>query len=263
MYSQEEAADFVSDTEIQVEEETISQIAHAVSYWKNRYADLKIDYGNYLFGRIFTRLYDSLANIAENNKNEPLGNVFSLFVADLINACLIEESQVCSLKNEITVNHNNVSTSIKILGDNIAKLGNMTLPFTQWIASSPLLYPFLNPKGNQQIDGFVRRDLTDEMPEHSQMEIGCMTEVLNQIACLNQKSKIHFTTNKVDIGKTIQAINENNLNLPVLMEGDKETAINELARVFEGVDGVSVTNLRKKCLIHEGELVLKADTVSL
>lgn len=254
----DEVQNTIPDAEINMGEEGVPAIANAVIAWKEQYMNLSMDYGNYLFGRIATRLYYSFVSIAENNKEEPLGKVFGLFVADIINACLVEESKILENNNLDGININNVSTSSKILADNIGKLNGVVLPFTKWLAACPLLYPYMNLTENQTITNYVRESCDGNILEEELFSVdGSMIAVLDKIACLYQRAKVVFSAGNHAIRKMIQLVNASHLNLEVIMDGDINDAKQELETVFLKVTPRSISTFRNKCQINNGVLELK------
>lgn len=250
--------DTTPDTEININDQAISDMASCINTWKESYKDLNINYGNYIFGRISTRLYYSFVSIVENNKKEPLGKVFHLFVTNILNACLIEESKIIENENIGQINISNVSTSAKILADNIGKLNGVDLPFTKWMAACPLLYPYINPSEYPGIIDFVRSCCNNNILDEGLLtREGCMMSVLDKIACLHQKSKLSFSLSKKNIAKTLKIIIKEGLNIETIMGDDVEAALQELNTVFAAVKPGSLTILKDKCRINNGILEIK------
>lgn len=256
--SSNDVNEIVPDTEINIEDDTILSVVEAILHWKKQYMDKSIGYGTYLFGRIATRFFYSLINIVENNKREPLGKVFNLFVASLLNSCLIEESNINKNIHLEGININNISTSTKILADNIAKLNGVKLPFTEWISSCPLIYPYVNPTENPAIMGYIRRCCEGQVFNEALLtDEGCMSGILDKVACLYQKNKSPFSASNANIEKTVRLINENRLDVGIIMNGEKEAAVQELNEIFISVTPLSLQRLRSKCQINNGSLKLK------
>ena len=252
--------DTTPDTEINIGDDAISRMATCINLWKESYRGLNINYGNYLFGRISTRLYYSFVNIVENNKKEPLGKVVHLFVTNILNACLIEESKIIENENIGQINISNVSTSAKILADNIGKLNGADLPFTKWMTACPLLYPYINPSEFPVITHFIRSCCNHNIPNEGLLtQEGCMMSVLDKIACLHQKSKLSFSLSKKNIAKTLNIIIKEGLNIETIMGDDVEAALQELNSVFATVRPASLSTLKDKCRINNGILEIKPE----
>ena len=218
-------------------------------------------YGGYLFGRIFTRFYYTLSNIIENNKNKPLGQIFNLFVCSLMNACLIEEMKVNKQGNIAGLNVNNISTKNKILIDNIGYYNRLQeqqeiIPFTRWMMACPILVPFIDTKDAGVLKEFIRQCMGDIFPwvEELFTEEGCMTNLLNKVACMGLFMKPKFSASDDVIEQNIEIINNANLNVELILNGDKEAAKEELRKQFSSVSGRPLTSLRNKCIIEDNKL---------
>lgn len=253
----------VEEVDVEFNEDTIGVLADKILAWKRKYPENMI-YGGYLFGRIFTRFYYTLSNIIENNKNKPLGHIFNLFVCSLMNACLIEEMKVNKQGNIAGLNVNNISTKNKILIDNIRYYNGLQerqeiIPFTRWMMACPILVPFIDTKDAEALKEFIRQCMGDIYPwvEELFTEEGCMTNLLNKVACMGLFMKPKFSASDDVIEQNIEIINNANLNVELILNGDKEAAKEELRKQFSSVSGRPLTSLRNKCIIEDNKLKRK------
>lgn len=248
------------EVDVEFDEETIGQLAEKILEWKRMYPD-NMTYGGYLFGRIFTRFYYTLSNIIENNKNKPLGHIFNLFVCSLMNACLIEEMKVNKQDNIAGLNVNNISTKNKILIDNIRYYNGLQnndglIPFTKWMMACPILVPFIDTKEADALKDFIRQCMGDisQWVEDLFTEAGSMTKLLNKVACVGVYTKPKFSANDKEIEQNIEIINNTNLNVDLILNGDEALAMEELKKQFSSVTSRSLNSLRNKCEIENNRL---------
>lgn len=248
------------EVDVEFDEETIGQLAEKILEWKRMYPD-NMTYGGYLFGRIFTRFYYTLSNIIENNKNKPLGHIFNLFVCSLMNACLIEEMKVNKQDNIAGLNVNNISTKNKILIDNIRYYNGLQnndglIPFTKWMMACPILVPFIDTKEADALKDFIRQCMGDisQWVEDLFTEAGSMTNLLNKVACVGVYTKPKFSADDKVIEQNIEIINNANLNVELILNGDEALAMEELKKQFSSVISRSLNSLRNKCEIENNRL---------
>ena len=248
------------EVDVEFDENTIGQLADKILEWKRMYPD-NMTYGGYLFGRIFTRFYYTLSNIIENNKNKPLGHIFNLFVCSLMNACLIEEMKVNKQDNIAGLNVNNISTKNKILIDNIRYYNGLQnndglIPFTKWMMACPILVPFIDTKEADALKNFIRQRMGDisQWVEDLFTEAGSMTNLLNKVACVGVYTKPKFSADDKVIEQNIEIINNTNLNVDLILNGDEALAMEELKKQFSSVISRSLNSLRNKCEIENNRL---------
>lgn len=248
------------EVDVEFDEETIGQLTDKILEWKRMYPD-NMTYGGYLFGRIFTRFYYTLSNIIENNKNKPLGHIFNLFVCSLMNACLIEEMKVNKQDNIAGLNVNNISTKNKILIDNIRYYNGLQnndglIPFTKWMIACPILVPFIDTKEADALKDFIRQCMGDisQWVEDLFTEAGSMTNLLNKVACVGVYTKPKFSADDKVIEQNIEIINNTNLNVDLILNGDEALAMEELKKQFSSVISRSLNSLRNKCEIENNRL---------
>lgn len=248
------------EVDVEFDEETIGQLAEKILEWKRMYPD-NMTYGGYLFGRIFTRFYYTLSNIIENNKNKPLGHIFNLFVCSLMNACLIEEMKVNKQDNIAGLNVNNISTKNKILIDNIRYYNGLQnndglIPFTKWMMACPILVPFIDTKEADALKDFIRQCMGDisQWVEDLFTEAGSITNLLNKVACVGVYTKPKFSADDKVIEQNIEIINNANLNVELILNGDEALAMEELKKQFSSVISRSLNSLRNKCEIENNRL---------
>lgn len=191
----------------------------------------------------------------ENNKYESLGKIFGLFVAEIINACIIEESKIIVSSNIGSINYNNISNSAKLLSDNINNLNDVELPFTKWISSCPLLYPFCYFDNFPIIRNYIISCCGgDILSESLFRKDTSMMNLLDGIAIRNKKKKTKFSASKDNIAKTTKLINESNLDLEKIVNGSEDDAKSELLNIFESISPNSLKRFRERAELSNGIL---------
>lgn len=242
-----------------IDDDALTKLSDAFKNWRKQFYD-KFSYAPYMFGRISTRFYFSLANIVQNNSDKNLGEIFNLFVASLINSCLIEEMKEIGQSRLQGVNYNNVSTSTLVLANNIHNIADINLSFTKWIASCPLLYPFLSPSNHYDIKNFIIESCGDnKLPDELFTEEGCLVHVLDKISWNKPKKSIEknkFSANNNYIDETIRLINENELDGNRILNGTVHDAKETLSPIFGNVNSNSLKIFKEKCRLVDGKITL-------
>lgn len=137
----------------------------------------------HLLGKSFTRFFIAVNNILRENKEKSLGRVFNLNVLGLLNSILVEDvrENISHLdQQKFSINQNNIVTSEKILianlkaiklkvdkkdeNDKAERTIFVSLKFSQWFFSCPLLLSYVDPSQTELlglISEFVGEDMQD------------------------------------------------------------------------------------------------------
>lgn len=257
------------EMELDFDNAALTQLSNAVKSWLEAYAGDKA-YAAYLFGRISTRFYFASSNISAINREKGHGTVFSLFVAGFLNACIIEEMRVCYGSEMSVININNVSSSYKVLSDNLGKISDKSLPFTRWMAGCPILYPFLDPDAGKTIFDFIKSCCPENnfYDEFIMTEAGSLTVLLDKVDAniepldKNTEPLPKFISHdKATTKAIIDVINANgdlsDEQLRIIVNGDKSQAKELLGSMFVRVQDRSLRAFRKRIDIVDGKLNLK------
>lgn len=248
--------------DVSFDDKAIRILANSVISWRNKYKNLDISYGAHLFGRISTRLYFALRNIesSSTNRGKRLGDMMSLMVMALYNASLIEEAKERYSSGLGKLNINNVASSSKILMENASIVANSEqingeLPFTKWLISCPLLYPFVPEIATGKISQFIDKD-TLVGYDNIMKEGRNLLYVLNSIS-IKSIARFRFTFSKGNKEKTLKYINDY-LNAEVILNSPSlQDAADELGTIFVNASISNVKTIRKECEMDGGLLVLR------
>lgn len=140
------------DYGVETKEEDVEMLAELMSKWKSAYKDCYLP--PYALGRIMTRLYSALSNVAVNN----VGVMMNVMVANFFNSCLIEETRVrIPVKEQGKINNSNLRSDTKCFTDNLGKISIVNqLPFTKWMMSCPMLNCFLDEETYDKVQEFAK-----------------------------------------------------------------------------------------------------------
>ena len=244
-------------------DEQIAKVANALYNWIEKYPfGNDFSHSAYLFGRIATRVYFSISNIIEN-RTFKLGSRFSLVIENLLNSSLIEEMKE---DDQITIegfNINNVATAPTVLSNNLKQLKNKDrksehAPLTRWLASCPLLYPYIDFSGDETIKEFVSSVIGDDENSKYIFENVQMTDILNKVA-MQDGGWLKFSAAKNKISTTINYINDYGLDIDAILDPDNiDEAREEILTIFESVDKGQLKTIRDNYTKDEnGKLVPK------
>lgn len=245
------------------DDNAIRMLAGSIISWKDKYEALNLSYGAHLFGRISTRLYFALRNIESSNTNrgKRLGDMMSLMVMALYNASLIEEAKELYSSGLGKLNINNVASSSKILMENASNVANSELikgrlPFTKWLMSCPLLYPFVPEITTGKISQFIDKNALvgyDNIMEEGRD----LLYVLNSIS-IKSMARLRFSFSKDNKEKTLKYINDS-LNVELILYGQSlHEAVEELGTIFTNASVSNVRTIRKECELVRGVLVSRS-----
>ena len=149
------------DFGVETGHDEISTLAEMMCKWKEAYHDCMLP--PYALGRILTRLYTSLSNVAVSS----VGQMMSVMVANFFNASLIEETRVRIRASEQQgeINNNNLRSDTRFFKDNLGKIDLVNrLVFTKWIMSCPMLNCFLDKETYDKVQELVADDLKTHRP---------------------------------------------------------------------------------------------------
>lgn len=149
------------DFGVETRREEIWALAEMMRKWKDAYHDCMLP--PYALGRIMTRVYTSLPNVAVSS----VGQMMNVMVANLFNACLIEETKVrIHAPEQGLINNSNLRSDTRYFKDNLGKTGIVDkLVFTKWMMSCPMMNCFLDEETYDKVQGLVAADLRrDRMP---------------------------------------------------------------------------------------------------
>ena len=149
------------DFGVETRREEILALAEMMRKWKDAYHDCMLP--PYALGRIMTRVYTSLPNVAVSS----VGQMMNVMVANLFNACLIEETKVrIHAPEQGLINNSNLRSDTRYFKDNLGKTGIVDkLVFTKWMMSCPMMNCFLDEETYDKVQGLVAADLRrDRMP---------------------------------------------------------------------------------------------------
>lgn len=143
------------DFGVETRREKILALAEMMRKWKDAYHDCMLP--PYALGRIMTRVYTSLPNVAVSS----VGQMMNVMVANLFNACLIEETKVrIHAPEQGLINNSNLRSDTRYFKDNLGKTDIVDkLVFTKWMMSCPMMNCFLDEETYDKVQGLVAADL--------------------------------------------------------------------------------------------------------
>ncbi len=174
------------DFGVETRREEIWALAEMMRKWKDAYHDCMLP--PYALGRIMTRVYTSLPNVAVSS----VGQMMNVMVANLFNACLIEETKVrIHAPEQGLINNSNLRSDTRYFKDNLGKTDIVDkLVFTKWMMSCPMMNCFLDEETYDKVQGLVAADLRrDRMPVY---------ELLCRINSKDDESKPSFSGERTD-----------------------------------------------------------------
>jgi hypothetical protein len=128
----------------------LSALAKLVTHWLSKKPTTA--YSTHLLGKILTRFYYSMNNIAagaQRRKDFGLGRLFHLQIAAFMNAALVED--VSENLEGAALNINNTRISDRLFVDNMSKVtardfaDDGRIQLSKWLLSCPLLIAYLEP----------------------------------------------------------------------------------------------------------------------
>ncbi|MBO4857973.1 MAG: hypothetical protein J5527_05620 [Treponema sp.] len=170
-------------------------------------------YPPYILGKICTRICFAFNNIIKATVNNiSLGDIMHLFVCELFHATLIEEfteltSENNSMWNEISIAHDNISTSDKVFISNLSKIIPITqsnyLSLTKAIMTCPIFMYFLHfTEENQKVFDLFYQTIdkeakTDKVLQERFVNL-CTYEYFKENNLYETLNKIIFKNNSSD-----------------------------------------------------------------
>lgn len=252
-----------AEIEICFDTKELNSLSEAIYLWKEQYSET-CAYAPYFYGRIATRFFFAQANILDNSSNmdKGLGDLFSLLVMSFVNASLIEEMLMRG-GNTKGLNINNVASSPKVLVDNIKYVTAIdnwkeSIPFTRWLVSCPLLFPFIE---NDIVRSFSFESISKDANNGILLSL-CkevyMTPILNSISKQNRRLFV-FSIAKDKINNTVNIINGMVADPMIFLDkNNRQEAYNFLATIFRSITVRQFNLLIDKCDISDdGKLVVK------
>lgn len=157
------------DFGVETGQNEILELAKLMYKWKKAYHDCMLP--PYALGRIMTRLYTSLSNVAVNS----VGQMMNVMVANFFNACLIEETRVRnSAQEQGEINNSNLRSDTRYFKDNLGKTDIVDkLVFTKWMMSCPMMNCFLDEETYDKVQGLVADELKIARESYPVYELLC------------------------------------------------------------------------------------------
>ena len=136
---------------VEIAQETIAILAESMHRWKEAYKGCHLP--PYVLGRIMTRLFSSLPAVT----GKTVGAKMNVMVANLFNACLIEETKIrIEAREQGKINNSNLRSDTRYFKDNLGKREIVNqLAFTGWIMSCPMLNCFLDAETYEKLQGYL------------------------------------------------------------------------------------------------------------
>ncbi|MBS7198370.1 MAG: hypothetical protein KH111_09615 [Bacteroidales bacterium] len=157
------------DFGVETGQNEILELAKLMYEWKEAYHDCMLP--PYALGRIMTRLYTSLSNVAVSS----VGQMMNVMVANFFNACLIEETRVRnSAQEQGEINNSNLRSDTRYFKDNLGKTDIVDkLVFTKWMMSCPMMNCFLDEETYDKVQGLVADELKIARESYPVYELLC------------------------------------------------------------------------------------------
>jgi len=158
-----------NDYGVETSQDIIVELADMMYQWKEAYRDCHLP--TYALGRIMTRLYTSLSNVAVQS----VGQMMNVMVANLFNACLIEETRVRIPAHEQgKINNSNLRSDTRYFKDNLGKRDIVDqLVFTKWMMSCSMLNCFLDDETYGKVQDVVDEKFRKNRKSYPVSELLC------------------------------------------------------------------------------------------
>lgn len=229
------------DYGVETKSEDIENLANKMWHWKEAYKECFLP--PYALGRMMTRLYSSLSNVAVKS----VGDMMNIMVANFFNACLIEETRIRIPATEQSgINNSNLRSDTRYFKDNLGKVDIVNrLPFTKWMMACPMLYCFLDKETYSKVQEFVNEDdriARDTFPVY---DLLCKMSSKDGVAAEDRPS---FSGEKVNGWKKtaevlrVNGITDDEIQAKIINEADNENAVNFIkgTNLFRNVSENSV-----------------------
>lgn len=229
----------------QNETETLAEMMYT---WKTAYQDCYLP--PYALGRMMTRLYTSLSNVAVDN----VGQMMNVMVANFFNSCLIEETRIrIPAADQGIINNSNLRSDTRYFNDNMGKSDIVNqLSFAKWMMSCPMLNCFLDEETYNKVQGFVPDALKKERENYSVYEL--LIQIKSKDAKAEEEDKRPSFSGEKTVGwrRTLEILRNNNINDDVIQEKiiSEENINNAIefikgTRLFKNVYKSSVESFRE------------------
>lgn len=229
------------DYGVETRSEDIENLANKMWHWKEAYKECFLP--PYALGRMMTRLYSSLSNVAV----KLVGDMMNIMVANFFNACLIEETRIrIPAKEQSGINNSNLRSDTRYFKDNLGKVDIVNqLPFTKWMMACPMLYCFLDKETYNKVQEFVNdgdRIARDKFPVY---DLLCKMSSKDGVAAGDRPS---FSGEKVNGWKKTaevlraNGITDDEIHEKIINEADNKNAVIFIKekRLFKSVSENSV-----------------------
>ena len=232
------------DYGVETRQDEIIALADIMHQWKEAYRDCLLP--PYALGRIMTRLYSSLSNVAVSS----VGQMMNVMVANFFNSCLIEETKIrISAQEQSKINNSNLRADTRYFKDNLGKSDIVNqLKFTKWIMSCPMLNCFLDDETHGKVEEFVVEELKKEKRLYSVYELLCKINSKDG-GDASTVSKPLFSGEKTSGWKdTVEVLRKNGINDDMI----HEKIANE-KDIDKAIEYVKSTNLFRRVSKHSIE----------
>jgi len=210
----------------------------------------QISVAPHLLGKISTRLFYALGNIAERRPKEmSLGDLFHFQVVAFMNAVVIEDIRE-NFHNSSFLNINNTNFSDRILianitnaSDELALKDKNYLRFSRWMISSPLLLAYIRTEANTELTEALRA-YCEPYINDSSLNLS-ITDQLDQIGVRGNYSNLKGRKKR-----------EDNQNAQLAKKGNEKALWNVIRKrnlipLFEQVDEIGVMRTKNTMLKAE------------
>lgn len=213
------------DYGVETKSEDIENLANKMWHWKEAYKECFLP--PYALGRMMTRLYSSLSNVAVKS----VGDMMNIMVVNFFNACLIEETRIrIPAKEQSGINNSNLRSDTRYFKDNLGKVDIVNqLPFTKWMMACPMLYCFLDEETYNKVQEFVNEDDRIARNTFPVYDLLCKMSSKDGVAAEDRPS---FSGEKVNgCKKTAEVLRANGIiddeiQERIINEADNENAVN-------------------------------------
>lgn len=228
------------DFGVEIGQNEILVLAEKMCKWKEAYYDCMLP--PYALGRIMTRVYTSLSNVAVSS----VGQMMNVMVANFFNACLIEETRVrIPAPKQGEINNSNLRSDTRYFKDNLGKTDIVyKLVFTKWMMSCPMMNCFLDEETYDKVQGLVAVDFKITRESYPVYELLCRINSKD-----DDDSKPSFSGEKMKGWiKTAEILRQNGIDDSTIQE-----KIIEEEDIAEATDFIKSTGLFGNVLTNSVE----------
>ena len=223
-----------NDYGVETSQDKIVALADLMYQWKEAYRNCYLP--PYALGRIMTRLYTSLSNVAVDS----VGQMMNVMVANFFNSCLIEETKIRIPAHEQgRINNSNLRSDTRYFKDNLGKTDIVNqVVFTKWIMSCPMLNCFLDDETYGKVQGFVTKEFKKDRKSYPVYELLCKINSKDG-GHTDADSKPPFSGEKaVGWKNTAEVLRRNGINDDMIQE--KIIGEKDINKVIEYVKSISL-----------------------